>query len=204
LETYKTILTKLDVRQYDSKKVPAEVKLRVLEAARATGTGMNKQEWRFILVQEKEMIKKLAEDSTSGGWVAGANFAVIVLSDPTLGFHGIDAGRAVQNMELAAWDQGVISGIYTGIKDEKMRKDFAIPSTLKAVVVVRLRLAVDRAGFHRQVREQARSQETDVIALQLRHHEKLYAFLNPCQPSLVELQNRNFQCTKQACEISTP
>ncbi len=136
METYKTILTKLDVRQYDSKKVPAEVKLRVLEAARATGTGMNKQEWRFILVQEKEMIKKLAEDSTSGGWVAGANFAVIVLSDPTLGFHGIDAGRAVQNMELAAWDQGVISGIYTGIKDEKMRKDFAIPSTLKAVVVV--------------------------------------------------------------------
>jgi len=136
LETYKTILTKLDVRQYDSKKVPAEVKLRVLEAARATGTGMNKQEWRFILVQEKETLKKLAEDSTSGGWVAGANFAVIVLSDPTLGFHGIDAGRAVQNMELAAWDQGVISGIYTGIKDEKLRKDFAIPGTLKAVLVV--------------------------------------------------------------------
>jgi nitroreductase len=136
METYKTILTKLDVRQYDSKKVPAEVKLRVLEAARASGTGMNKQEWRFILVQEKEMLKRLAEDSTSGGWVVGANFAVIVLSDPTLGFHGIDAGRAVQNMELAAWDQGVISGIYTGIKDEKLRKDFAIPSTLKAVVVV--------------------------------------------------------------------
>jgi len=144
LETYKTILTKLDVRQYDSKKVPAEVKLRVLEAARATGTGMNKQEWRFILVQEKEMLKKLAEDSTSGGWVAGANFAVIVLSDPTLGFHGIDAGRAVQNMELAAWDQGVISGIYTGIKDEKLRKDFAIPGTLKAVLVVAFGYPVKR------------------------------------------------------------
>ena len=136
METYKTILTKLDVRQYDSKKVPAEVKLRVLEAARAAGTGMNKQEWRFILVEDRDMLKRLAEDSTSGGWVAGANFAVIVLSDPTLGFHGIDAGRAVQNMELAAWDQGVISGIYTGIKDEKMRKDFAIPSSLKPVVVV--------------------------------------------------------------------
>jgi len=144
LETYKTILTKLDVRQYDSKKVPAEVKLRVLEAARATGTGMNKQEWRFILVQEKETLKKLAEDSTSGGWVAGANFAVIVLSDPTLGFHGIDAGRAVQNMELAAWDQGVISGIYTGIKDEKLRKDFAIPGTLKAVLVVAFGYPVKR------------------------------------------------------------
>src|SRR2546427_13161047 len=136
MDTYKVILSKLDIRQFDSKKVAAEVKSRVLEAARASGTGNNKQEWRFILVQEKETLKRLAEDSTSGGWVAGANFAVVVLSDPTLGFHLIATGRAVQNMELAAWDHGVISGIYTGIKDEKMRKDFAIPRTLKPVVVV--------------------------------------------------------------------
>src|SRR3989449_6926556 len=136
MDTYKVIMSKLDIRQFDSKKVATEVKSRVLEAARASGTGNNKQEWRFILVQEKEMLKRLAEDSTSGGWVAGANFAVVVLSDPTLGFHLIDAGRAVQNMELAAWDHGVISGIYTGIKDERMRKDFAIPSTLKPVAVV--------------------------------------------------------------------
>src|SRR5437667_4172545 len=79
---------------------------------------------------------RLAEDRTSGGWVAGAKFAVGGLSDPTLGFDLNDAGRAVQNMVLAAWDHGVISGIYTGIKDEKMRKDFAIPSSLKPVVVV--------------------------------------------------------------------
>jgi len=136
LDTYKTILSKLDVRQFDSKNVPREVKLRVLEAARASGTGNNKQEWRFILVQEKEMLKKLAEDSTSGGWVVSANFAVIVAAAPTPSFHLIDAGRAVQNMELAAWDEGVISGIYTGVKDEKMSKDFAIPSTQKPLAVV--------------------------------------------------------------------
>src|SRR2546426_9142963 len=136
METYKTILTKLDVRQFAPKKVPAEVKLKVLEAARASGTGNNRQEWRFILVQEKEMLKRLAEDSTSGGWVAGANFAVIVAAAPTPSFHLIDAGRAVQNMELAAWDQGVISGIYTGLNDEKMSKDVAIPSPLKPLGVV--------------------------------------------------------------------
>lgn len=136
MDTQKTILTKLDVRQYDAKKVPAEVKQRVLEAARASGTGMNKQHWKFILVQDKEAVKQLAQDSTSGGWVAGANFAVIVLADPTLGFHLLDTGRAVQDMQLAAWDQGVISGIYTGFKEEKMRKDFAIPSELKPSAVV--------------------------------------------------------------------
>jgi len=136
MDTYKTILTKLDVRQFDAKKVPADVKLKVLEAARASGTGINKQHWRFILVQDKVVIKKLAEDSTSGGWVTGADFAVIVLADPQLGFHLIDSGRAVQDMQLAAWDQGVLSGLYTGFKEDRMRRDFAIPNELKPTVVV--------------------------------------------------------------------
>ncbi len=136
MDTYKTILTKLDVRQFDAKKVPADVKLKVLEAARASGTGINKQHWRFILVQDKVVIKKLAEDSTSGGWVTGADFAVIVLADPQLGFHLIDSGRAVQDMQLAAWDQGVISGLYTGFKEDRMRRDFAIPNEMKPTVVV--------------------------------------------------------------------
>ncbi len=136
MDTFESILTKLDVRQYAPKKVPAEVKLEVLEAARATGTGINKQHWRFILVQDKEAVKKLAEDSTSGGWVAGADFAVIVLTDPKLGFHLIDTGRAVQDMQLAAWNSGVTSGIYTGFKEENMRKDFRIPAELKPTAAV--------------------------------------------------------------------
>ena len=136
MDTQKTILTKLDVRQYDTKKVSAEVKQKVLEAARASGTGINKQHWKFVLVQDKEAIKQLAADSTSGGWAAGASFAVIVCTDPTLGFHLLDTGRAVQDMQLSAWDQGVISGIYTGFKEERMRKDFAIPSDLKPSAVV--------------------------------------------------------------------
>src|SRR5260370_36197676 len=123
METYKTILTKLDLRQYDSKKVPAEVKLKVLEAARASGTGNNRQEWRFILVQEKETLKKLGEDSTSGGWVAGANFAVVIVAAPTPSFHLIDAGRAIQDMELAACDHWVIWGIYTGFNGDRVSRD---------------------------------------------------------------------------------
>jgi len=136
MDTHQAILTKLDVRQYSSKKVPAAVKLKVLEAARASGTGNNNQHLRFILLQNKESIKKLADDSTSGPWVAGADFAVIVLTDPKVSFHLIDTGRAVQQMQLSAWNNGVISGVYTGIKEEAMRKDFGFPPDIKPTMVV--------------------------------------------------------------------
>ena len=40
-------------------------------------------------------MKKLADDSITGKWVANCNYAVVVLTDPTLPYHMIDAGRAV-------------------------------------------------------------------------------------------------------------
>jgi nitroreductase len=130
------IKTKLDSREFSDKPVGSEVKKAVLEGARLTQSGVNSQHWRFIIVQEPQSLSKLAADSTSGSWVAGANFAVIVCTDPSKGYHLIDAGRVVQDMELTAWDHGVTSRIYTGIKQPDMRRDFGIPSNLNATVVV--------------------------------------------------------------------
>lgn len=136
MDAYECVATKLDVREFDSKSVAADVKLKVLEAARLTGSGINNQHWRFILVQGRERLKRLADDSTTGAWVANANFAVIVLTDPKYGFHLIDAGRAAQDMQIAAWNYGVISCLYTGLNVENLRKDFAIPDNLIPSVVV--------------------------------------------------------------------
>jgi nitroreductase len=137
MDAYETIITKLDFREFDSQKqVPKDIKLKVLDAARMTGSGMNSQHWRFILVQDPKDLKQLADDSTSGQWVGGANFAVIVLTDPKLDFHLIDAGRATQDMLVAAWSLGVASRLYTGMNEQKMRKDFAIPANLEPTIVL--------------------------------------------------------------------
>jgi nitroreductase len=39
-------------------------------------------------------------------------------------------------MQLTAWDSGVTSRIYTGIKQAEMRRDFGIPEGLNSTVVV--------------------------------------------------------------------
>ena len=136
MDAYECVATKLDIREFDPRNVPADVKLKVLEAARLTGSGINNQHWRFILVQGRDHLKRLAEYSTTGGWVAQANFAVIVLTNPKFGFHLIDAGRAVQDMQIAAWNFGVISCLYTGLSVESLRKDFGIPKDLNPSAVV--------------------------------------------------------------------
>ena len=136
MDAFECIATKLEVREFSPQEVPSEIRSKILEAARLTGTGMNTQHWRFIMVEKKDNLKKLAEDSTSGSWVAGANFAVIVLTNPQYGFHLIDTGRVLQNMQLTAWNQGVGSGLFTGLREDKLRGDFAIPKELSPSVTI--------------------------------------------------------------------
>ncbi len=135
MDAINTVATKLDVREFAKKKVPASVKSQVLEAARLTQSGNNSQHWRFILVQDPANLKTLAKHSKWGNWVEKADFAVIVLTDPALGFHLIDAGRVVQDMELTAWASGVASGVFTGL-DEGAYRDFNIPKNLTPSIVV--------------------------------------------------------------------
>jgi len=136
MDTFERISTKLEVRAFTNQDVPSEIRSKVLEAARLTGTGLNTQHWRFILVKDKQNLKKLADDSTSGSWVRDANFAVIVLTNPEYNFHLIDAGRVLQNMQLAAWNHEVGSGLFTGIMEEKLRSDFGIPNELSPTIIV--------------------------------------------------------------------
>jgi nitroreductase len=136
MDVFDGIATKLDVREFGPEDVPSEIKQTVLEAARMTGTGLNTQHWRFILVEDKDRLKKLAEDSTSGKWVAGASFAIIVLTNPKYNFHLIDAGRVAQNMQLAAWSRGVSSGLFTGVREKELRNEFGIPKGLNVTIIV--------------------------------------------------------------------
>jgi nitroreductase len=136
MDTFECVISKLEMREFIRKEVGSEIKQRILESARQTGSGLNLQHWRFILVEDKKNLNQLALDSTSGGWIAGADFAIVVLTNPTLRFHLIDAGRVAQNMQLTAWNEGVGSGLYTGIKEGNLRKYFKIPNDLTPSIIL--------------------------------------------------------------------
>ncbi|MDA4128838.1 MAG: nitroreductase family protein [Thaumarchaeota archaeon] len=129
----------MDYRQFAERDVPQDVRNKVLEAGRSTGSVKNYQHWRFILVKDRQSLKRLAENSTSGKWVENANFAVIVLTDPKFSlysFHLLDAGRVVQNMQLAAWNYGVTSCFYTLLDKTELVKELGIPTELDPTAVI--------------------------------------------------------------------
>jgi nitroreductase len=69
---------------------------------------MNGQPWHFIVVQERETLKKLGALARSGPYIAQAPVAIVVAVEKSV-YAISDASRAIQSMVLTAWSEGVSS-----------------------------------------------------------------------------------------------
>jgi nitroreductase len=111
------IASKRDVRDYADRPVPADARRRILDAGRVTGSGRNRQPWRFLILDDRRVRERVAASTTSPGNLRRADFVVaIAIRGP--GLAPFDAGRAAQNMMLAAWDEGIVS-CPTGLLDRE-------------------------------------------------------------------------------------
>lgn len=106
METLLAIASRREVREYEPRRLAPEVERRILDAGRLAGSAVNRQPWRFLVVEDAERRDRLAECVFAPDNVRGAALvvAVVVSGKGPLAF---DAGRAAQNMLLAAHDQGV-------------------------------------------------------------------------------------------------
>ncbi len=144
-KVFETVKTVLAVRKYQDKPVPADVVQRIIQAAHLTASSMNKQPWHFILVEDKDTLKKLGSLARTGPYIADAALAVVVAVEDTK-FSESDASRAIQSMVLTAWADGVGSnwvGFY-GLEDVKPVLN--IPQNLSVFAIIPFGYPVEELG----------------------------------------------------------
>jgi nitroreductase len=102
------VASKRDARDFADRPVPADARRRILDAGRVTGSGRNRQPWRFLLLDDPAVREGVAASTTAPANLHRAPFVVaIAIRGP--GLAPFDAGRAAQNMMLTAWDEGIVS-----------------------------------------------------------------------------------------------
>jgi len=135
MDAFEAVRTLLAVRSYQDRPVPDAVVRRIVEAGRLTGSGMNRQPWNFIVVRDREMLRKLGVVASSGPYVAQAPLAIVVATDRSR-FAASDASRAIQSMLLTAWADGVGSNWvgFGGLEKSKALLD--IPASLDVLAIL--------------------------------------------------------------------
>jgi len=114
------------VRSYLSTPVKSEDLEMILRAAMQAPSAKNQQPWRFLVVQNTETLKKLAEVSTNAKMLLEAPCAIIVIIDKTnlktemMAFQ--DASAATMNILLEATSLG-LGTCWCGIYPNQERMD---------------------------------------------------------------------------------
>jgi nitroreductase len=111
VDPYLAIASKRDERAYAGAPVPAEVRERILNAGRLSGSSKNRQQWEFVVVSGGAR-ERLAEAVYAPDNVRGAALIVAIVGEA----GGLDVGRCAQNMMLAGWGDGVAS-CPNGVRD---------------------------------------------------------------------------------------
>jgi nitroreductase len=156
----KTFLELVKVRQsdrgYDVTRAVEQEKLDyILEAARLAPSACDAQPWKFVVVNDPDVIKQTVQAISSKA-LGMNNFAnqapvqIFIIEEPTnfsssaggffknKHFPHIDLGIAASHIVLAAQEQGLGSCILGWFDEKKVKEILQIPSSRRVVLVITL------------------------------------------------------------------
>lgn len=107
MDTFDAIRTVLAVRRFKDTPIPESIVQQIVEAGRLTASGGNSQPWHFIVIRNKETLRQLGQLARTGPYIAQAPLAIVVVLDRSSHLADSDGSRAIQDMILAAWSQGI-------------------------------------------------------------------------------------------------
>lgn len=114
------IATRTSVRDYEARPVEKEKIEKMLRAAMATPTAMNKQPWHFVVVDQRNVLDALAGANPYAKMLKKAPLAIVVCGNTDKMIEGggrdfwiQDASAATENLLLAAHAMG-LGAVWTG------------------------------------------------------------------------------------------
>jgi nitroreductase len=111
-ETLRTLRSVRSVRDFSPDSIPAEDLAEILEVARWTGSGMNRQPWTFVVVHERATLQAIAAASPNTRHVAGAAVGIVIVMDGGMPeIETFDEARVAERILVAATALGLASAI---------------------------------------------------------------------------------------------
>jgi len=106
VDAIEAMKTRRSIRSYEPGPVDRSVIEDIIDCARLAPTAINIQPWEFIVVTEKDKLRRIAEMTDYGRFIADATFCVAVLCKDT-NYYLEDGCAATQNILLAAHAYGL-------------------------------------------------------------------------------------------------
>lgn len=112
------ILDRKSIRKYTSQKVSDEIVEDLLRAAMQAPSAGNEQPWEFIVLRDKEIMKKITEIHPYSKMLLDADVAIVVCGDERKevfkGYWVQDCSAATENILIEAQSKG-LGAVWLGV-----------------------------------------------------------------------------------------
>lgn len=99
---YRNIIERTSVRRFADKTIDEEQKTALLHAAMSAPSGVNKQPWEFIVIDDAQLLAQLADALPYAKMTAHAPMAIVVCGNPDRFLDGDDSTLWVQDLSAAS------------------------------------------------------------------------------------------------------
>lgn len=143
MDLYDAIRKRRSVRSFLPREIEDRKLNRILEAGLSAPSASNKQPWRFIIVRDGEMRKKLASAARNQNFVAEAPVVLVACGvDPdyvmACGQHAytVDVSIAVDHITLAAVVEGLGTCWVGAFSEDQVKSLLTIPDNVRVVALL--------------------------------------------------------------------
>ncbi|MBN2329219.1 MAG: nitroreductase family protein [Candidatus Omnitrophica bacterium] len=153
------ILSRYSVRKYRDKPVEEDKIHKLLEAARLAPSANNRQEWRFVVVQDRKKRQALMRAAKNQEFVGEAPvvIACCAVTDNHIMTCGqkcypIDVAIAMEHICLQAVEEGLGTCWIGAFYEESVKEELQIPDEVRVVELLTLGYPADQPSVKNRLR----------------------------------------------------
>src|SRR4030043_303037 len=142
MDVFTAINQRCSVRAYKATDVEEDKLKKILEAARLSPSASNRQEWKFIVVKNKETTKKLTKAAFGQSFIGEAPIVIVACATESKSImacgqpaYTVDVSIACAFMILLAYELGLGTGWLGSFKGDETKKILNVPEHVRVVAM---------------------------------------------------------------------
>jgi len=124
------------IRIYKDEGIPKGKLDKLLEAARLAPSAGNRQNWKFIVVEDEQIKNQLVNASNNQAFVGTASYVIAGIGDSVQKWHQVDLAIALEHIALEAVELGLGTCWIGAFNEEEVKKILKIPHDKKVVALL--------------------------------------------------------------------
>jgi nitroreductase len=138
MDVFEAISKRRSIRKYKDTAIEADKLDKILEAARIAPSAANRQEWKFLVVKDKETRQKLVNAANGQNFVGEAPVTIVAISTESERVmpcgqyaYTVDLSIAVSFMILEATELGLGTCWLGAFNEDEVKKILNIPEEIR-------------------------------------------------------------------------